>query len=58
MTDDEYNEFLRQLALSSNKRKTANDFYQAMVIKYNNQFAQNGLFDELTEILHNLNADN
>ncbi len=54
MSEDEFNSFLYELANSTNKKATAADFYNQMVVKYGNQFDKKGLIDELIDILNNL----
>lgn len=54
MSEDEFNSFLYELANSTNKKTTAADFYNQMVVKYGNQFDKKGLIDELIDILNNL----
>lgn len=54
MSEDEFNSFLYELANSTNKKATAADFYNQMVVKYGNQFDEKGLIDELIDILNYL----
>lgn len=57
MTQEEFLSFLRGLydyRTKEDKQKYAEQFYEKMFNKYNNQFDSNGYIEELIEVLKNL----